>query len=74
MTAIHVKNMLSSGKPYICVSAAIHPNGVYEICDKCNSAEEKWEFSYGEFVKCSEFEIEPGVMDMLAVEKVDQNF
>ncbi|GAA6170139.1 DUF7336 domain-containing protein [Sessilibacter corallicola] len=74
MTAIYVRNVGASGQRYICVSAAIHPGEVYEICGTSNSLDEKWEFSSGEFVKCIEFQSEPGVTDLLASEKIDPNF
>jgi len=74
MTSIYVRNTTPSDQKYVCVSAAIHPDDVYEICDKSNLTENEWEFSNGDFVRCIEFYPEPGVADLLASEKIEPNF
>lgn len=64
MTAIYVRD----GTEHTCVTAAKHPNNIYEICSIDEGSNP--EFKTGDFVRCKEFNPEPGVTDLLAIEKV----
>jgi len=63
MTVIYVRD----GKKFFCVTAAKHPDNIYEICSVDEGV--SLEFKVGDFVKCKEFTLKPGVTDLLAIEK-----